>query len=128
MDRSATPIPEEEEFLEKFTIRNTIWQIRDTFNDNVKVWYNDVFKEQDAEQIVETVTKENSKLKRIKAKFPLEHEDEVIEAGLEEIRKVMEHRNLISALGNPHLVEKHWQEIFGILPDGHSGSMAQFNL
>lgn len=92
------------------------------------MWYNDVFKDQDAEKIVEDVTKDNSRLKKIKAKFPLEHEDEVLEATLREVQKVMEHRNLIAALGNNYLKDKHWQEIFSILPDGHSGSMAQFSL
>lgn len=71
------------------------------------MWYNHVFRDQDAEKIVETVTADNARLKRIKAKFPLEHEDEVLEATLEEVRKVMEHRNLISALGNTHLEVKH---------------------
>jgi dynein heavy chain len=128
MGLGATPIPEEQEFLDKFKIRNDIWQIREDFNESKKMWYNDVFKDQDAEKIVEQVTQDNSRLKRIKAKFPIEHEDEVLEQTLKEVYSVMEHRNLISALGNNYLKEKHWQEIFGILPDGHSGSMAQFSL
>jgi len=43
-----TPIPEIEEFENKFGMRHRLWQIRQTFGEQQKRWYHENFREQDA--------------------------------------------------------------------------------
>ena len=76
----------------------------------------------------EQVAKDNLALKKLGQKIGFDKSDEVLDASLLEVRKVMDHKALISALGNKDLKEKHWIEIFGLLPDGHTGSVLQFTL
>jgi hypothetical protein len=76
-----------------------------------------VFREQDSEAIVEQVVKANVDLKKLGQKIGFDKKDDVLEATLVEVRKILDHKNLIAALGNKDMKTKHLTEIWKLLPD-----------
>jgi hypothetical protein len=103
-----TDIPEVEEFEQKFHLRNRLWTIRHTFADQQKRWYYENFLEQDAATICSTVKERESELLKLKAKLGRDVKDEVLEAATADVKNVSRHSNLIAALGNKSMQEKHW--------------------
>lgn len=117
--------PEMAEFEETFTIRHTIWNIRQTFGEQEQKWYRDNFREQDAQAIVATVSENESKLVKLGAK--LGKPDEVLDAVKKEVKAVAQQKNLIGALGNPSMLEKHWHNVWQLV-GGPPGTLLNFNL
>lgn len=123
-----TPMPELAQFEEKFSIRHTIWNIRETFNDSSKAWYNNDFRSQNAEEIISTVTRSNIDLKKLANKIGFDKPDKVLDATLSEVAKVMDHKNLIAALGNQDMKDKHLAEVWKLIPEANFASVSQFSL
>jgi len=122
------PVPELAQFEEKFQVRHTIWHIRETFNDSSKTWYNNDFRSQNAENIIQTVTQSNIELKKLQNKIGFDKPDKVLDATLGEVSKVMEHKNLIAALGNEDMQDKHLAEVWKLIPEANFASVSQFSL
>jgi dynein heavy chain len=128
MKLPSTSIPEIEQFNEEFTMRHTIWNIRDSFGTNTQKWYNDNFKDLDAEAIVEEVDARNTELLRLQKKLGFDAKDAVLDAAKGEVAKVKDQKRLIESLGNKALKPKHMTEIWSLLPDGHPGDPMVFTL
>jgi hypothetical protein len=120
----ATPIPEVEQFENKFGVRHRLWQIRHQFGDMQKRWYHENFREQDAQQIVNTVRELSGELTKLKMKF--KDSDEVLEAAQGEVGAVQKHSGLIAALGNRHMQEKHWVKVWSLVDGQPSGTLLNF--
>lgn len=118
-------IPEIRTFEETFKIRHDIWHIRQTFLEQEQRWYRDNFREQDAQAIVTTVKESDSKLVKLGAK--LDKKDEVLDAVKAEVKAVVKQSNLIAALGNPSMLEKHWHNVWQLV-GGPPGTLLNFNL
>jgi hypothetical protein len=106
----ATPIPEVEDFQNKFGVRHRLWEIRHQFGDMQKRWYHENFRDQDATLITTTVRELSGELTKLKMKY--RDGDEVLEAVSAEVGAVAKHSGLIAALGNPHMQEKHWVKVW----------------
>jgi hypothetical protein len=128
MKLPTSNIPEIDQFNEEFTMRHTIWNIRETFGNNSQKWYNDNFRDLDAEAIVEEVDARNTELLRLQKKMGFEAKDAVLDAARGEVAKVKDQKRLIESLGNKALKPKHMTEIWGLLPDGHPGDPMVFTL
>jgi len=111
----STPVPEIEEFETKFGLRQRLWTIRHDFGNDNKRWYRENFRDQDALKIVETVKANESELVKIKAKMGRDTKDEVLEAATTEVKNVSRHKDLIQALGNKAMLEKHWQKVWALV-------------
>ena len=122
-----TPIPEIEEFENKFGMRHRLWQIRQTFGEQQKRWYHENFREQDAQEIVNTVKERDVELVKLKVKLQKDAKDEVYEAAHSEVRSVHRHCNLIAALGDPSMQEKHWVKVWSLV-EGQPSTLLNFSL
>jgi len=49
---------------------------------------------------------------KLQAKIGHDRKDEVLDAAKAEVKNVARHSNLISALGNPAMQEKHWNNVW----------------
>ena len=107
-------IPEIEEFEKKFALRNRLWQIRQTFSDQQKRWYGENFRDQDAQLIVNTVNDRATELVKMKFVIGKNVDDEVHAAATAEVNDVKKHANLIAALGNQSMQEKHWVKVWAM--------------
>lgn len=121
---AATPIPEVEEFENKFGVRHRLWQIRHQFGDMQKRWYHENFRDQDATQICATVKELSGELTKLKMKY--KEADEVLEAVQAEVGAVAKHSALIAALGNKHMQEKHWVKVWQLVDGQPSGTLLNF--
>jgi hypothetical protein len=54
--------------------------------------------------------------------------DAVLEATRNEVMKVKDQKRLIESLGNKALKPKHMTEIWGLLPESHTGDPMSFTL
>jgi len=108
-------IPEVAEFEKHFGIRHKLWQIRLTFGEQQRRWYGENFREQDAPAIVATVKERESELIKLKAQIGRDNKDEVHEAATREVKDVARYGNLIAALGNQAMQEKHWQKVWSLV-------------
>jgi hypothetical protein len=89
-----------------------------------KRWYHENFREQDAQQIVNTVRELSGELTKLKMKF--KDSDEVLEAVQAEVGAVQKHSGLIAALGNRHMQEKHWVKVWSLVDGQPSGTLLNF--
>ena len=122
-----TDIPEIDQFEVKFNFRHRLWTIRHVFADQKKHWYRDNFREQNAAEICQTVKERESELIKLKAKYCRDQKDEVLEQAQAEIKDVSRHSNLIAALGQKAMQEKHWQKIWALV-DGTPAVRQSFPL
>jgi hypothetical protein len=124
----ATPIPEVEQFENKFGVRNRIWKIRSEFAEMQRTWYHDPFREKDAQLIVNTVRELGGELTKLKMKF--KDGDEVLEAARGEVGSVQKFSALIAALGNRAMQDKHWGKVWALVDGLPTGTLHNltFNL
>jgi len=123
---AATPIPEIVEFETKFGIRHRLWQIRQTFSEQQKRWYHENFREQDAQEIVQVVKERDTELVKLKVRLPKDSKDEVYEQAHAEVRSVLRHCNLIAALGDKSMQEKHWVKVWSLV-EGQPSTLLNFS-
>jgi len=109
------PIPEVDDFAQKFQIRHRLWDIRHTFAGQQRQWYQENFREQDAAVICATVRERESELIKLRAKMGREVKDEVLEATTNDVKNVSRHSALIAALGTPSMQEKHWANVWSLV-------------
>ena len=109
------PIPEVDDFAEKFRVRHRLWDIRFTFARDQRTWYHENFREQDAAAIVATVKERESELVKLRAKLGRDVKDEVLEAATADVKNVSRHSALIGALGTPSMQEKHWANVWSLV-------------
>jgi len=57
----------------------------------------------------------------------LDKKDEVLDAAKAEVKAVSKQKHLIAALGNPSMLEKHWQNVWSLV-GGPPGTLLNFNL
>lgn len=124
---AVTHIPEVEEFEQKYFVRNRLWTIRSTFADHQKRWYHENFLEQDAAAICLHVKERESELVKLKAKVGRDAKDEVLEAATADVKTVSRHSNLIAALGNKSMQDKHWSKVWSLV-GGPPGTLLNFSL
>lgn len=112
------------EFEKKFQLRFTLWNNRNEFDKLQRKWYQENFKEQNAEEIIETVRKYNTQNMKIRrTEFAADEKDEVLEALTAEVMRVKDHTRLISALGNRAMLDKHWNRVFDVIGVQKMGNM-----
>lgn len=75
--------------------------------------------------IVNNVQENESKLVKLGAK--LDKKDEVLDATKAEVKAVSKQKNLIAALGNPSMLDKHWHNVWQLV-GGPPGTLLNFNL
>lgn len=125
LELQKNDIAEIQQFEETYNLRHQIWHIRQSFGEQEQRWYRDNFREQDAQAIVSTVQENESKLVKIGAR--LDKKDEVLDAVKAEVKAVSKQKNLIGALGNPSMLEKHWHNVWQLV-GGPPGTLLNFNL
>ena len=114
------------EFEKKFQLRFTLWYNRNEFDKLQRKWYQENFKEQNADEIIETVRKYNTQNMKIRrTEFAADEKDEVLEALTSEVMRVKDHSRLISALGNKAMLDKHWNRVFDVIGVQKMGNMYQ---
>ena len=92
-------IPEVEMFETRFEKRFRLWNNRSTFDEKHDKWYHDLFLEQDAEQIVKDVNDYQTQNIQMKMKLKKGEKDDVLMKFSREVQDVVDHADLIRALG-----------------------------
>ena len=108
----AAEIPELEAFDTRYEKRSQLWNNRANFTDQHKKWYLEPFEEQDAEAIVKQVQDYQTQNITAKMKLKKGEKDDVLAAFSQEVQEVVDHSDLIKALGCKDLEERHWKKIF----------------
>mmetsp|Transcript_17277 Transcript_17277/g.12260 ORF Transcript_17277/g.12260 Transcript_17277/m.12260 type:complete len:303 (+) Transcript_17277:50-958(+) len=123
-----TEIPEVDEFRNRFATRNTLWQNRQDFEQKKKGWYQNNFKDHDADEIVKVVKNYDKENLMLRGKLPKDVTDEVLDALTVEVRSVLTHCPLISALGNNSMQARHWKKVYALLDMNVSPSNEHISL
>lgn len=105
-------IPEVEIFEAQYEKRFTLWNNRDTFQKQHQKWYMENFEEQDAEEIVKQVNAYQTTNMTMKMKLKKNEKNDVLMAFSQEVQDVVDHTELIKALGCKDLQDRHWKRIF----------------
>jgi len=122
-----TVLQEIDQFKKKFDVRYRLWKYRDEFEKNQTHWYNDNFVEIDAEEVVKTVDFYKKEKVGLKQSLPREPVDKVFESLEKEIKEVDKNLELIQALGNKNMQQKHWEKVRKLLDSGNL-NFKNFNL
>jgi hypothetical protein len=108
-------IKEIAEFEQKFNFRHRIWSVRAEFGGLKTKWYGENFREQDAVTMVQITKERESELNKMKVKMGSGAKDEVLETAQAEIKDVSRHNNLITALGQKAMQDKHWAKVWALV-------------
>jgi hypothetical protein len=112
-DRAAEIV----EFEKKFSVRQRLWQVRQQFGEESKQWYRSNFRDQDAQAVAartDELHRELGKMVMAGGALGRDAQDDVHAAATREVAHVKKHLNLILALGNPAMKEKHWVKVWGL--------------
>lgn len=121
-------IKELAEFQKKFEVRNNLWVNRKVFNEKAQIWLNKSFREQDCNEIVNTIKEYERQNLVFRTQLPRDVPDQVLEALKTEVKEIAVYSNLIVALGNKALEEKHWDKIFSLTDMPKPSSLNIFTL
>lgn len=92
-----------------------IWSNWDSFLSQKQKWFNNNFKEIDAEALVKQVGKYGKENIDMKMKMAKDERDEVLEELTRDVKEVEAMRNLILALGSRAMLHRHWIKIYALL-------------
>jgi len=110
-----SPIPQIKQFEDKFGLRHQIWYNRDTFKKDSYKWFNEKFKDNDAEEVAKEIKRFEKMNLEMKVKMRKDFKDEVLETLTNEVRAKAAYINLYQALGNKAMKPKHWVKVFALL-------------
>ena len=109
-------------FDAKYGKRLQLWTNREEFKKMQTEWYFENFLKQNAEEIVKIVTKYDTQNMQMKIKGR-DEVDEVLDAFTMEVKAVVAHAPLITALGNPAMKPRHWKKVFALTDGNFTGSL-----
>jgi len=109
-------------------VRQKLWKNLQGFRESANIWFNKAFREQDANEIVNKIKDFERENLQLRAQLPRDVPDQVLETLRNEVKDVAIYGNLIVALGNKALEEKHWEKIFHLIEQPKPSSLNTFNL
>mmetsp|Transcript_9244 Transcript_9244/g.8680 ORF Transcript_9244/g.8680 Transcript_9244/m.8680 type:complete len:356 (-) Transcript_9244:2253-3320(-) len=129
LDINPVVIKEIDDFQKRYDVRHKIWKNRETFDDSQNKWLAQTnFLDLDANEVVNSVKDYEKECLVLKANFPRDNKDEVLEQLTTEVKKVAAHGNLIMALGNKNMQKRHWEKVFALLAEQDKpANIRQFN-
>jgi uncharacterized protein HemY len=79
------------------------------------MWLTKPFRDLEAQEIVAQVKEFDRDNLMLRQQLPRDNPDQVLEALKAEVKEFGHHNNLVLALGNKALEQKHWDKIFGLI-------------
>lgn len=101
--------------MTKFAKREKLWTNWHTFKNSKDKWYNEPFKNQEAEVIVKSVQKLAKENLEMKLAMGRDETDEVLEELNKDVKEAESHKVLIIALGSKAMRSRHWDKIYAVL-------------
>jgi hypothetical protein len=96
-------------------VRQKLWKNLQSFRENANIWFNKAFRDHDANEIVNKIKEFEKENLMLRSQLPRDVPDQVLETLRGEVKDVAVYSNLIIALGNKALEEKHWDKIFTLI-------------
>ncbi len=127
LDIVPVEIKELNDFQKKYDVRYKLWNNLKTFREKSNLWLTKAFRDQDAEEIVNSVKEFDRDNLFLKQQLGRDTNDLVLEQLRQEVKEFGVNNNLILALGNRALEQKHWEKIFGLIGQ-QTPALNAFNL
>lgn len=115
LDVPTVEIKELGDFTKKYDVRYKLWNNLKTFREKSSMWLTKPFRDLDANEIVAQVKDFDKDNLMLRQQLPRDQADQVLEALKAEVKEFGHHNNLVLALGNKALEQKHWDKIFGLI-------------
>ena len=115
LDLPPVEIKEIAEFQKKYDVRFKLWNNLKTFREKSGMWLTKPFRDLDAQEIVGQVKEFDRDNLMLRQQLPRDNPDQILEALKAEVKEFGHHNNLVLALGNKALEQKHWDKIFGLI-------------
>lgn len=115
LDLPLVEIKEIVEFQKKYDVRYKLWNNLKTFREKSSMWLTKPFRDLDAQDIVGQVKEFERDNLMLRQQLPRDSPDQILEALKAEVKEFGHHNNLVLALGNKALEQKHWDKIFGLI-------------
>jgi hypothetical protein len=115
LDLPPVEIKEISEFQKRYDVRFKLWNNLKTFREKSSMWLTKPFRDLDAQEIVGQVKEFDRDNLMLRQQLPRDNPDQILEALKAEVKEFGHHNNLVLALGNKALEQKHWDKIFGLI-------------
>lgn len=126
LDAPPPEIKELQEFQKKYDVRYKLWINLKNFREKSNIWFNKAFREQDANEIVTQIKEFDRDNLLMRAQLPRDVPDQVLECLKTEVKDIIHYCNVMMALGNKALEEKHWDKIFTLIEQPKPSSLNTF--